>query len=668
MYEGRLAKILADHSTALAASLDETVAYFYQGLDQDPSSHRVLSILSQTERLRLNHAQVEHLRLLIDPEVDPLQLKAAAERAGEMHAIIGVPASSLVNAFGLYLRKVSQAILALPSALIERSTLLHIISLRIQSDLQWQMERIDAHQARIDRVEQTLINVCQSDLPWADVIRGVLDAFLEIPGITGSGFMRHGAQQEFVAEFISGDYDRYWDAIQRHDTDLKLSGMARCFIKAAHEQKPVKVPNFAQHEFETLRVAAAEAGVRSAISVPLLEHSKQTLPVLCLTSPYPNTFNALPLSRIIQGVVPHLNAAYRRAAELRESVAGISYNQRRFYRSLLTRGGLVMFYQPIVDLVTGTVIKVEALARLQLPDGRILSPAHFLPWFGQSELGELFSRGLLLALGQLADWDRQGLKLRLNINLPPEILVHPQCPNWVSLALQQTGISANRLHLELLESQAPQNQELRDHAINRLSQIGLKLDMDDLGSGYSSLQRLHLMPFAGIKVDQEIMRGCLEGSSKALGIANSVTTLGRDLELSVVIEGLENQGLIEVAAILGAHKGQGYGIARPMPASELMPWIDGWSLQIAPASPKTALGTWAKFWRWQRLGRYAQPNQQDSPTCGIGNFVRQHGLQGSDLDHAHQAMHKAIADADHHTAQQHVSWIEDHLINLIVTV
>lgn len=583
-----------------------------------------------------------------------------------MHAIIGVPAASLVNAFGLYQRKISQAILALPSALIERSTLLHIISLRIQSDLQWQMERMDAHQAKIDQVEQSLITICQSDLPWADVIRGVLDAFLGVPGISGCGFMRQGSQQEFVAEFISGDYDRYWDAIQRHDTELKLSGMARCFMKASHEQKSVKVPNFAQHEYPTLRVAASESGVRSAISVPLAEQAKLTLPVLCLTSPYPNTFNALPLSRVIQGVVPHLNAAYGRASELRDAVVGISYNQRRFYRSLLTRGGLVMFYQPIVDLESGSVTKVEALARLQLPDGRILPPSHFLPWFGQNELAELFSRGLSLALAQLAQWDEQGLQLKLNVNLPPEILVHPDCPSWVSIALLESGIAADRLHLELLESQAPQNQELRDLAINRLSELGLKLDMDDLGSGYSTLQRLHLMPFAGIKVDQEIMRGCLEGSSKALGIANAITTLGRDLGLSVVIEGLETHGLIEVAAILGAHKGQGYGIARPMSAADIPSWIGEWSLEIDPNSPKTTLGTWAKFWRWQRQGQLVRFTEPESSTCGIGDFVRANGLEGSQLDAAHQAMHQAIKDEDHHTAQHHVSQIEQHLISLII--
>ncbi|MHB8920990.1 MAG: EAL domain-containing protein [Halothiobacillus sp.] len=665
MAEKRLAKILSNHATALAVSLDATVESFYHGLDQDPASHHILSILSVEERQQLHQSQVAHLRLLIDPTDDSARRQAMAERAGDIHAIIGVPASSLVNAFGLYLHKISQAILSLPCPLVERSTLLHIVSQRIQADLQWQMKRMDSHQASVDRVEQTLMTLCQSYRPWADIIRGILDIFLEIPGISGSGFVRQGASQEFVAEFVNGDYERYWAAIQKHDLDTRLSGMARCFIQAAHNQQPVRVANFTQHKYQALRHAAAEAGVRSAISVPIAEHTEHSLPILCLTSPYPNTFNAAPLSRVIQGISVQLNAAYRRAADVQDAAIGISFTERRFYRSLLTRGGLVMFYQPIVDLVSGAVIKVEALARLQLPEGKILSPAQFLPWFGQNELAELFSRGLTQALDQLVVWDRAGLTLRMNLNLPPEILVHPECPNWVARALRQSAIAPHRLHLELLETKAPPNRNQRDRAIARLAEIGVQLDMDDLGSGYSSLQRLHLMPFAGIKVDQDIMQGCLEGSSKALGIANAITSLGRDLGLSVVIEGLENPGLIEVAAILGAHKGQGYEIARPMPAADLAPWVTRWVWTINPQSPRTALGAWAKFWQWQRQAPWIRANNLDFPACGIGHFVREQGLQGSELDLAYQAMHSAMESADHDAAQMQVSQIERHLVALI---
>lgn len=660
-----LGKILRAHSAELTPSIDNVVTSFYFGLDQDPGSHQVLAILSENERHQLHQSQAVHLRLIIDPDAHVEKRQAAAERAGDMHAIIGVPASSLVHAFGLYLQKVSQTILSLPCSLVERSTLLHIVTHRLQADLQWQTARMDAHQAQIDRVEQSLMTFCQSPQPWADIIRGVLDIFLEIPGIAGSGFVRRDTEQVFVAEFISGDYERYWSAIQRHDPDKKLSGMMQCFIQAAGEDRPVRVANFAQHESPALRQAAAESGVRSAIAIPITESGGRSLPILCLTSPYPNTFNAAPLNRIIQGIIAHLNTAYRRANDTQGAISGICYTERRFYRTQLTRGGLVMFYQPIIDLVSGAVVKVEALARLQIPNGDILSPGQFLPWFGQSELAELFSRGLTQALTQLALWDRDGLSLRLNVNLPPEILVHPECPNWVTRALQNSGIEPSRLHLELLETKAPPSQDRRDRAIAQLAEIGVKLDMDDLGSGYSSLQRLHLMPFAGIKVDRGIMQGCLEGSSKALGISHAITTLGRDLGLSVVIEGLENPGLVEVAAILGAHKGQGYEIARPMPAADLPLWVSRWQWKIDPQLPQTALGAWARFWKWQRQVPWMKNNAQDPAGCGVGHFVRAQGLVGSELDHAHQAMHQAITQVDHHTAQQHISRIEQQLISLI---
>lgn len=665
MNDENLAKLLAAHSSVLTSSLDTIVASFYHGLDLEPHSHEVLAILSAEERHRLHESQEKHLRLLIDPDLALEERKATAERAGDMHAIIGVPASSLVNAFGLYSREISQSILSLSCSLVERSALLHIINRRLQEDLQWQMDRMDVHQAQIDRVEQRLMLFCQNPQPWADIIRGILDIFLEIPGVSGGGFTRQGARREYVAEFIGGDYENFWKVIQKYDPGSELSGMQRCFIRASQEKQPFKVPNFSQHEYPALRLAAAESGVRSAISIPITESAGHALPVLCLISPYPNTFNAAPLSRIIQGISVQLGEAYRRVNDMQAESSGISFMERRFYRSLLAEGGLVMFYQPIIDLVSGAVIKVEALARLRLPDGEILSPSQFLPWFGQNELAELFSRGLTQSLKQLSAWDRDGLRLRLNVNLPPQILVHPECPNWVTGALQDSGIEPSRLHLELLETQAPTDQAQRDRAIAKLAEIGVNLDMDDLGSGYSSLQRLHLMPFAGIKVDGGIMKGCLDGSPKALGIANAITSLGRDLGLSVVIEGLENPGLIEVAAILGAHKGQGYEIARPMLAADLVPWVSRWQWAVDPLLPQTALGAWARFWKWRRQTPWLKNGAHNLAGCGVGHFVRAQGLVGGELDRAHQAMHQAMANADYPAAKQHFNDIETHLISLI---
>jgi len=166
----------------------------------------------------------------------------------------------------------------------------------------------------------------------------------------------------------------------------------------------------------------------------------------------------------------------------------------------------------------------------------------------------------------------------------------------------------------LLETNAPPSQDRRNRAIAQLAEIGVKLDMDDLG---------------------------------------------------VVIEGLENPGLVEVAAILGAHKGQGYEIAKPMPAADLPLWISRWQWKIEPQLPQTALGAWVRFWKWQRQVPWMKNNAQDPASCGVGHFIRAQGLVGSELDHAHQAMHQAMAQADHPTVLQHMLRIEQQLISLI---
>ncbi len=136
-------------------------------------------------------------------------------------------------------------------------------------------------------------------------------------------------------------------------------------------------------------------------------------------------------------------------------------------------------------------------------------------------------------------------------------------------------------------------------------------------------------------------------------------------DLGVVIEGLENPGLVEVAAILGAHKGQGYEIAKPMPAADLLLWISRWQWKIEPQLPQTALGAWVRFWKWQRQVPWMKNNAQDPASCGVGHFIRAQGLVGSELDHAHQAMHQAMAQADHPTVLQHMLRIEQQLISLI---
>jgi EAL domain-containing protein (putative c-di-GMP-specific phosphodiesterase class I) len=146
--------------------------------------------------------------------------------------------------------------------------------------------------------------------------------------------------------------------------------------------------------------------------------------------------------------------------------AAIQQNLAIALRERLFTGGLTMYLQPLVDLKSGKVVRVEALARLLQADGQIISPGVFLPLLGNADLDHLFRLGLDKALSQLAELDQHGLQIDISLNIAPSTLQDEDCPQWVADALVRHGVAPHRLSLELLETEdiAPQAQ---DRAIER---------------------------------------------------------------------------------------------------------------------------------------------------------------------------------------------------------
>ncbi len=125
--------------------------------------------------------------------------------------------------------------------------------------------------------------------------------------------------------------------------------------------------------------------------------------------------------------------------------------------------------------------------------------------------------------------------------------------------------------LELLEFQEV-DPDKQAKVIHQLSQLGVKLAIDDLGSGYSSLRRLASLPFDTIKIDQGLLTKIRETPQSILRLMHVIIQMGQDFECEVVVEGLEDLGMIEVAMSLGVLYGQGYGLARPMRANQILAW------------------------------------------------------------------------------------------------
>lgn len=424
-------------------------------------------------------------------------------------------------------------------------------------------------------------------------------------------------------------------------------------------------------------------GVLSTAAIPL--HTRGNVPcgVVSLLGARRGQFEPEEMQlwlRALQQLLQQYMVSSRDAA----SAAFRSNEQRTHYLQALYGDGLRMYMQPVVDLVSGRIVKVEALARLDV-DGEIVGPAQFLPVCTELDLAWLFREGLVQGLGWLTRWSESGAVLGLSINLPPSVLVLPECVDWIAAALGKSGVPAHRLTLELLESEENNDLAARNRSIAALSSLGVELALDDLGAGYGSLQRLQVLPFHLVKIDQFPVRTAAQAPGRSVPFLGALVRMAQGMGTRVVVEGLESVELIEMAAALGADWGQGYAIARPMPPEDVPHWIRSWHWDIDPAHPCTALGRRARAFSldalsldWKRAidsheqwkaafeRRQASGRPLDwqlicrDDKCHLGRWLHQHrdhfaGARRElfdDVLSAHAEFHHALGDAVRN-AQEH---------------
>ena len=278
---------------------------------------------------------------------------------------------------------------------------------------------------------------------------------------------------------------------------------------------------------------------------------------------------------------------------------------------------------------TGKLDSLEALARLRDTDGQLVSPAAFLPAFGNAGLLRLFQLGLDQVCLQMRSWrdNDSELTLSVGINLPPDGLTQDAYRDCVFETLSRWELPASVLTLEMLESRESLDIARRDARIAEFQQAGIRIAQDDLGSGHSSLLRMDRVPCDRVKIDQGLVRGALKRPVRALEFIYHLTLLAQGFGAPVTVEGLEDLGLIEAAAILGADHGQGYGIARPMRSQDVMTWNRTWTLPIDAERPRTALGALAGYLLWDhKLGMLS-----DWPELAA-NFIKEPWLVHRYLD------------------------------------
>ncbi|HLP98441.1 MAG TPA: EAL domain-containing protein [Sideroxyarcus sp.] len=236
-----------------------------------------------------------------------------------------------------------------------------------------------------------------------------------------------------------------------------------------------------------------------------------------------------------------------------------------------------LYFQPKVDLRSCRVTGAEALIRWNHPAQGLLAPADFLPALEGTLLEiELGDWVVAAALAQLAAWHEAGLALELSINISAH---HLQANDFAwklkRKLLRYPQLPKGCLQVEVLETAALEDIPWVSETIERCRKLGVSFALDDFGTGYSSLSYLGRLPVDTLKIDQSFIRDMLHDKGDH-AIVQGVIALAQAFERKTVAEGIETEELFHALVAMGCEYGQGYGIARPMPASALPAWLEKW--------------------------------------------------------------------------------------------
>ncbi|MBN2753211.1 MAG: EAL domain-containing protein [Rhodospirillaceae bacterium] len=249
----------------------------------------------------------------------------------------------------------------------------------------------------------------------------------------------------------------------------------------------------------------------------------------------------------------------------------------------IERGDFVLHYQPKMRIQTGRIEGAEALVRWNHPDRGAISPADFIP------LAE--SSGLILPLGrwilheacrQAQAWSKsEDTCMRIAVNISPVQFLRDDMVQAVRQTLDETGLSADLLELEITEGVLLHHEDNVAKRLHALRDMGVRLSIDDFGTGYSSLSYLKKLPVNTLKIDQSFVRAIEPGNDDAR-ICTAIIGLAHDIGLEVVAEGIEWQNHIDFLNAESCDLGQGFFISKPLPAEKMSAFLDSWKAERLP--------------------------------------------------------------------------------------
>ncbi len=262
-------------------------------------------------------------------------------------------------------------------------------------------------------------------------------------------------------------------------------------------------------------------------------------------------------------------------------------------RQALARDEFALYYQPQVDMQSGLIYSAEALLRWRPSGNAAISPSEFITVAEET--------GLILPIGewalhqackQLKRWHELGYhEMVMAVNLSPRQFFQPNFQNMIRHILDETGVPAERLDLEITENILMQRSEDNVATLNRLSGMGIKLSVDDFGTGYSSLAYLQRFPVDALKIDRSFVSGIGQDSNRT-ALVTAIISMAHSLRLNVLAEGVETSEQINFLQAHGCPSAQGYYYSEPVPAEAFTEMLHRQSEQQHASST-------AKSNRWQ---------------------------------------------------------------------
>jgi len=625
----------------IEAAIDGFVEMFYGQLEKNPQARSILRTLGEEGMRSLVERQKAHLRFILDPGTSRTMIEERARRLGEIHALVGLTNSLLVQSMTLYRRLLSEKLHpgVIPSR--ERSRALLIADSRIEDDVETEL-RVEGEVSGtyVDSLLDPIIPTSGREI---DPRRAEIDRLGSLPGIRGALLFRPDQKGCFIVESASGPGAvPILSVFQAPGSEPLLDPASPrgqgIVSKPWRSNRIGSLPSFEHDAGQAFWKAALSGttGVLSSLDIPVRDRSGRPLYILWLGGAFPNQFESLWMKQFAQGV----QQRWEGSPDLCP-LPEVSHppDHALKWRTELFAGGLSMHMQPVVDLPSGRPVSVEALARLRRKEseGDPLPAMAFLPLMSTLELEQIFRMGLDESLKCLSRYHASGLPLDLTLNLPLDVLCGSDCPTRVAQALEEHGVAPSRLTLKFPRGQMIHRSVL-EKSIDCLRNMGVKLAIDNLGSSHSDLEMLSTYSFDSLRINPDIPGQLRSTPLETLSLIQTIVRLGEDYGCEVVMKGLEEAGMVEVAAILGVRQGQGFALARPMPADRIPDWTRKFENPVPPGRIRSFLGALAFQWNLLSI----DPHLPAPPLsrCPLTDFLSGESLENSEGPRWHRQTHE----------------------------